>query len=185
MEVFSSFVLVISSSNWNLGILKLSRISARFSKRSISSQTGKFPQIYVYLTLCAALTKSAVGANLHILFQYWGNLTFLACIGIIIWLSFTPSHVERVSLDLMSFALFEGATIGTLIHLAIEVDLSVVAAAFVRTTLSFACSSGAALVARHKEYLYFGGMLSSGVSIPFVVVFCFCYLWWFLSPLHI
>ncbi|OMP06617.1 bax inhibitor 1 [Corchorus olitorius] len=90
-------------------ILKLSRIFSRF-KRSISSQT--------------ALTNSAVGANLHILFQYWGNLTFLACIGIIIWLSFTPSHLEgkRVSL-LMAFALFEGATIGPLIHLAIEVDL--------------------------------------------------------------
>ncbi|OMP04406.1 Bax inhibitor 1-related protein [Corchorus olitorius] len=72
-----------------------------------------------------------------------------------------------------------------LIHLVIEVDPSVVVTALVITTPSFACFSGVALVARRREYLYLGGMISSGVSILSVVVFCFCYLWWFLSPLHV
>ncbi|OMP10951.1 Bax inhibitor 1-related protein [Corchorus olitorius] len=65
----------------------------------------------------------------------------------------------------MAFALFESATIDLLIHLAIEVDPSVVVTALVITTLSFACFSGAALVARRREYIYLGGMLSSALFI--------------------
>lgn len=38
-------------------------------------------------------------------------------------------------------------------------------AAFVGTALAFACFSGAAMLARRREYLYLGGLLSSGVSI--------------------
>ncbi|XP_004509031.3 bax inhibitor 1-like, partial [Cicer arietinum] len=37
--------------------------------------------------------------------------------------------------------------------------------AFVGTSLAFACFSAAALVARRREYLYIGGLLSSGLSI--------------------
>lgn len=33
------------------------------------------------------------------------------------------------------------------------------------TSLAFACFSAAALVARRREYLYLGGLLSSGLSI--------------------
>ncbi|XP_039688727.1 bax inhibitor 1, partial [Medicago truncatula] len=36
---------------------------------------------------------------------------------------------------------------------------------FVATSLAFACFSAAALVARRREYLYLGGLLSSGLSI--------------------
>ncbi|KAG4936428.1 hypothetical protein JHK82_050636 [Glycine max] len=36
---------------------------------------------------------------------------------------------------------------------------------FVSTSLAFACFSAAALVARRREYLYLGGLLSSGLSI--------------------
>ena len=42
---------------------------------------------------------------------------------------------------------------------------SVLVAAFVGTALAFACFSGAAMLARRKEYLYLGGLLSSGVSM--------------------
>jgi len=35
----------------------------------------------------------------------------------------------------------------------------------VATSLAFACFSAAALVARRREYLYLGGLLSSGLSI--------------------
>ena len=33
------------------------------------------------------------------------------------------------------------------------------------TSLAFACFSAAALVAKRREYLYLGGLLSSGLSI--------------------
>ncbi|KAG6526227.1 bax inhibitor 1-like [Zingiber officinale] len=37
--------------------------------------------------------------------------------------------------------------------------------AFVGTAIAFACFSGAALVSKRREYLYLGGLLSSGLSI--------------------
>lgn len=37
--------------------------------------------------------------------------------------------------------------------------------AFVGTAIAFGCFSGAAIVARRAEFLYLGGLLSSGVSI--------------------
>lgn len=35
------------------------------------------------------------------------------------------------------------------------------------TAIAFACFSGAAMLAKRREYLYLGGLLSSGVSILF------------------
>jgi len=42
---------------------------------------------------------------------------------------------------------------------------SLIFSAFVATSLAFGCFSAAALVARRREYLYLGGLLSSGLSI--------------------
>lgn len=42
---------------------------------------------------------------------------------------------------------------------------SILISAFVGTGLAFACFSVAAMVARRREYLYLGGLLSSGLSM--------------------
>lgn len=42
---------------------------------------------------------------------------------------------------------------------------SVLVSAFVGTAIAFCCFSGAALLARRREFLYLGGLLSSGVSM--------------------
>lgn len=42
---------------------------------------------------------------------------------------------------------------------------SVLVSAFVGTAVAFGCFSGAALLARRREFLYLGGLLSSGVSM--------------------
>jgi len=120
----------------------------------------------VYLSLCCALVASAVGAYLHILWNIGGFLTMIGCIGSMIWLLSTPTHQEqkRVAL-LMATALFQGATIGPLIDLAIEIDPSILITAFVGTAVAFGCFSAAAMLAKRREFLYLGGLLSSGVSI--------------------
>nr|KJB25468.1 hypothetical protein B456_004G193400 [Gossypium raimondii]KJB25469.1 hypothetical protein B456_004G193400 [Gossypium raimondii] len=83
-----------------------------------------------------------------------------------IWLLSIPPYQEqrRVSL-LMASAVFEGASVGPLIDLAIQIDPSVLVAAFVGTAIAFACFSGAAMLAKRREYLYLGGLLSSAVSM--------------------
>ncbi|XP_073132916.1 bax inhibitor 1-like [Henckelia pumila] len=122
----------------------------------------------VYLSLCCALVASAVGAYLHILFNLGGFLTTLGCMGSIIWLLSVPQYEEKKRMSLLlGAALFEGASVGPLIELAIDFDPSIVVSAFVGCAVAFGCFSAAAMVARRREYLYLGGLLSSGLSILF------------------
>lgn len=122
----------------------------------------------VYFTLCLALVASGVGAYLHILWNLGGLLTTLGCLGCMAWLLSTPPYYEqkRVGL-LMGAALLEGASVGPLIDLAIQVDPSILVSAFVGCGIAFGCFSMAAMLARRREYLYLGALLSSGVSILF------------------
>ncbi|XP_017640836.1 bax inhibitor 1-like [Gossypium arboreum] len=157
MDSFSSFFDSQSRTHWSYSTFK------NFSQISplVQSHLKR-----VYLTLCCALVASAFGAYLHILWNIGGYLTTFACFGTMIWLLSIPTYQEqkRVSL-LMASAVFQGASIGPLIDLAIKIDPSVLVAAFVGTALAFACFSGAAMLARRREYLYLSGLLSSGVSI--------------------
>ncbi|NP_001311898.1 bax inhibitor 1-like [Capsicum annuum] len=159
MEGFTSFFesQSASRSRWNYDALK------NFHQISPRVQTHLKQ---VYLTLCCALVASAAGAYLHILWNIGGFLTTLACIGSMVWLLATPPYQEqkRVAL-LMAAALFEGASIGPLIELGINFDPSIVLGAFVGCGVVFGCFSAAAMLARRREYLYLGGLLSSGVSL--------------------
>ncbi|GMJ06089.1 ARABIDOPSIS BAX INHIBITOR 1, BAX inhibitor 1 [Hibiscus trionum] len=157
MDAFSSFFDSQSRSSWNYDSLK------NFRQISPIVQTHLKK---VYLTLCCALIASAFGAYLHIILNIGGYLTTFACFGAIIWLQSTPLYLEQKRFSLlMASAVFEGASVGPLIDLAIQIDPSVLVAAFVGTALAFACFSGAAMLARRREYLYLGGLLSSGVSM--------------------
>ncbi|CAL1401709.1 unnamed protein product [Linum trigynum] len=126
----------------------------------------------VYLTLCCALIACGIGSYLHILWNIGGLLTTFACLGSMAWLMSTPSYQEqkRVSL-LMTASVLQGASIGPLIELAIDIDSSLIITAFVGTAISFGCFSAAAMVAKRREYLYLAGLLSSGLSILFWLQF--------------
>ncbi|KAI5594432.1 hypothetical protein BDE02_03G072600 [Populus trichocarpa] len=160
MESFASFFDSESSSRnrWSYDSLK------NFRQISPVVQTHLKQ---VYLTLCCALVASAAGAYLHILWNIGGLLTTFACFGCMTWLlSISPYEEQRKRLALlMAAALFEGASIGPLIDLAIQIDPSVLITAFVGTAVAFGCFSAAAMLARRREYLYLGGLLSSGLSI--------------------
>ncbi|XP_059657654.1 bax inhibitor 1-like [Cornus florida] len=165
MDAFSSFFdpQMGSRNSWSYDSLK------NFRQISPKVQTHLKQ---VYLSLCCALVASAVGAYLHILWNIGGLLTTLGCIGCIAWLLATPPNQElkRVSL-LMATAVFEGASIGPLIHLAIEIDPSILITAFVGSAVAFGCFSVAAMLAKRREFLYLGGLLSSGLSILFWLQF--------------
>ncbi|XP_057775598.1 bax inhibitor 1-like isoform X2 [Salvia miltiorrhiza] len=159
MDSFSSFFDSQSSSRnrWSYDSLK------NFRQISPVVQTHLKQ---VYLSLCCALLASAVGVYLHILWNVGGTLTSLGCMGCIFWLLATPFHQEQKKVSLlMAAALLEGASIGPLVQLAIEFDPSIVVSAFIGCSLAFGCFSGAAMLARRREYLYLGGLLSSGLSI--------------------
>ncbi|XP_022865813.1 bax inhibitor 1-like [Olea europaea var. sylvestris] len=161
MDTFASFFTSQSASGnrWSYDSLK------NFRQISPVVQTHLKQ---VYLSLCCALIAAAVGAYIHILWNIGGLLTTLASVGSIFWLLSVPPYEEkkRVSL-LMAAALFQGASIGPLIELAIKFDPSIVLGALVGCAVAFGCFSAAAMVARRREYLYLGGLLSSGLSILF------------------
>ncbi|MCL7024024.1 hypothetical protein MKW94_005291, partial [Papaver nudicaule] len=126
----------------------------------------------VYLSLCCALISASVGAYLHILMNIGGLLTMFACLGSMLWLTLTPAHEEKKKASLlMASALFQGASIGPLIQVALDVDSSIIVSAFVGTGIAFACFSGAAMLAKRREYLYLGGFLSASVSLMFWLSF--------------
>ncbi|XP_044486165.1 bax inhibitor 1-like [Mangifera indica] len=161
MDAFSSFFESQNSSRWN-SFKNFSQISP-----VVQSHLKR-----VYLSLCCALVASATGAYLHLLWNIGGLLTTLATLGCIFWVLSTPPNEEQKRVGLMMAAgLFEGASIGPLIDLAIQVDPSILITAFVGTGLAFACFSVAAMLARRREYLYLGGLLSSGLSMLFWLQF--------------
>ncbi|GKD23041.1 bax inhibitor 1-like protein [Tanacetum coccineum] len=126
----------------------------------------------VYLALCFALSSSALGAYLHICWNIGGVLTTLATLGVICLLLGMPPHETKIRASLlMVAALLQGASIGPLIKLAINLNPSILVSTFVGTAVVFACFSVAAMIARRREYLYLGGILSSGLSLLIWVQF--------------
>ncbi|KAJ4712651.1 bax inhibitor 1-like [Melia azedarach] len=155
MDAFASFFEARSESRWD-----------SFKNFHQISPAVQSHLKLVYLSLCCALVASAAGVYLHLLWNIGGFLTGLATIGSIAWLLASPCYEEKKRVGLlMAAALFEGASIGPLIDLAIQIDASILVSAFVGTGLAFACFSVAAMVARRREYLYLGGLLSSGLSM--------------------
>lgn len=163
MEGFASYVNPDSHNRWSYDSLK--------NLRQISPVVQNHLK-QVYLSLLCALVASAAGAYLHILWNIGGILSTLGCIGSMAWMLSCPPYEEqkRVAL-LMAAALFEGASIGPLIEVAIDFDPSILVSAFVGCALAFGCFSAAAMVARRREYLYLGGLLSSGLSLLFWLQF--------------
>ncbi|XP_028772877.1 bax inhibitor 1 [Neltuma alba] len=159
MDAFASFFDPQSSSRsrWNYDTLKNFHQISPFVQNHIKQ---------VYLALFCAVVAAAVGSYLHVLWNIGGLLTTVASLGsIFLLLSIPPNEEKKRVALLMASSLLQGASIGPLIDLAIEVDPSLIVTAFVGTSLAFASFSAAALVARRREYLYLGGLLSSGLSI--------------------
>ncbi|KAJ7561280.1 hypothetical protein O6H91_03G021600 [Diphasiastrum complanatum] len=128
----------------------------------------------VYLTVAGALLVSAIGVYAHILLGIGGLLTSLGFIGSSIWLANTSSSAaeegKRLKL-LAAAAFFEGASLGTLIQAVLSFDPSIVVTALLGSVAIFACFSGAAVLARRREFLFLGGLLTSAVSAMMILQF--------------
>ncbi|XP_015896705.1 bax inhibitor 1 [Ziziphus jujuba] len=159
MDAFSSFFdsQTGARNRWNYDSLKNFRRISPVVQNHLKQ---------VYLTLFCTLVASAVGAYLHLLWNIGGVLTTIGSLGCIVWLLATKTYEEqkRVAL-LMAAAVLEGASVGPLIQLAVEIDPSILISAFVGTALAFGCFSLAAILAERREYLYLSGLLSSGLSM--------------------
>jgi FtsH-binding integral membrane protein len=157
---------------------------------TLSSEVSKHLQ-NVYLTLLATIIASASGMAFYLLAGFsspWSCCVFsLTCLGFLIPFivlshqrkpptedATSPLEIQEKPLRmddivkrgslLLAFAFFQGASLGNLIQLAIEVDPRLILTAFLGTFTVFACFSISALFARRKTYLFLGGFLSSCLS---------------------
>ncbi|KAM7274217.1 hypothetical protein ACFE04_028881 [Oxalis oulophora] len=166
MDTFGSFFDSQSRNRWTYDSLK--------NFRQISPVVQNHLK-HVYLTLCCALVASAIGAYLHIIWNIGGLLTTIGCFGCIAWMLSTPTYQQyttnRLGLVKDSDSLLEDACCSfavnnfTFVFNLPVIYANVLISAFVGTALAFGCFSAAAMLAKRREYLYLGGLLSSGLSM--------------------
>ncbi|CAI5501859.1 unnamed protein product [Closterium sp. Naga37s-1] len=121
----------------------------------------------VYLTLALTLVVASLGAYAHVLWGLGGALSSIASIAGVLWLNATPAVPANESFRfrlLLAIAFSHGCSIGPLVDAVIQINLGLLVTAFVATAAIFLCFSGAALLAKRREYLYLGGFLASAVS---------------------
>jgi FtsH-binding integral membrane protein len=126
--------------------------------------------VKVYATLALTLVLAGAGVQLHLLYNVGGVLTTvltfvcMAALGM-----FSKDRLQlRVAL-LAVFAVCQGASIGPLVALSLQIDPTLFSAAFFSTGAIFVSFSACALMSRRRSFLYLGGMLSSTVSVMLVM----------------
>ncbi|VVB13181.1 unnamed protein product [Arabis nemorensis] len=120
----------------------------------------------VYISLICALAASAFGVYIHMLFNIGGFVTDLLFFQSIKWLHSTHTNQQSTNRLYVLFlsTVLKGASVGPMIKLAIDLDSSILSTAFVGTSVVFSCLSCGAMLARRREYLYLGGLLTPGLS---------------------
>ncbi|XP_061432687.1 probable Bax inhibitor 1 [Lethenteron reissneri] len=123
----------------------------------------------VYATLAICMLVASAGAYVHLYTAILqGNfLMTLVSMGLLMWLMFTPRNgqndAKRLGI-LCGFAFTVGLGLGPLLDFVIAINPSIIATAFMGTSLIFGCFTLSALYARRRSYLYLGGTLMSGLS---------------------
>lgn len=123
----------------------------------------------VYGTLSIAMIAAGVGAYVHLFTGLMRHsfLTSIASIGLMIWLAMTH-HSKETQMKRMAifagFTFFSGMSLGPVMDWVIDIDPSIIATAFMATTVIFVSFSLAALYNTDRTFLYMGGFLMSGLS---------------------
>ncbi|KAG2488644.1 hypothetical protein HYH03_012812 [Edaphochlamys debaryana] len=132
-------------------------------------------QVYlqrVYATLAVALAISAVGCLMDIQYHIAGLITYLGAFGCLIGLSFTastPATLNKRYALLAGFAFCQGAGLGRLVGLAVQLNPGLLLTAFMGTAAIFVSFTLASLLSARRSFLFLGGWLASAISCMFVL----------------
>lgn len=153
-----------NNNSWNMqNVLKMNALTPE-----IQTHLAK-----VYTVLGLTVLAAAVGAAFDVfLYHAGGLLTLLASMFVMYKLVTMDKHNNNVAARggmLCLFGFLNGVNLGSLVALTLQVDPSILVTAFMSTTLVFACFSASALVAKRREYLFLGGILSSAMSAMFMM----------------
>lgn len=161
-------------------------MDALFGERKIKwSSLGDFSQLNrdtqlhlknVYSCLAIAMLAAAVGSYVHLFtgILQASFLTSLAGIGLLIWLGMTPYTPENqaMRLGLLSgFAFFTGMSLGPLMKVVADIDITIIPTAFLGTVVVFTSFTLAALWSQRRSFLFLGAPLMSGLSFLILLSF--------------
>eukprot|EP00798_Chlamydomonas_sp_ICE-L_P030348 gene30348-35352_t len=161
----------------------ISRLSGSFGGAGVATPQSvfKFTSLDVgvqkhlqktYATLAVSMLVLALGVYAHLAMGISGFITQIASFGCLIGLGLSPTTpynlYNRYGL-LAGFSFCQGASIGPLIDMAIQVDPSAIITAALATATIFICFTLAAILTKRRSYLYLGGFLSSAISCMFMM----------------
>eukprot|EP00823_Brevimastigomonas_motovehiculus_P001769 TRINITY_DN1240_c1_g1_i1.p1 TRINITY_DN1240_c1_g1~~TRINITY_DN1240_c1_g1_i1.p1 ORF type:complete len:239 (+),score=59.47 TRINITY_DN1240_c1_g1_i1:65-781(+) len=126
--------------------------------------------VKTYATLGMLLLTTALGSALHMWLHFGGTLTTLIGLGLMIYLGIERNATPlKKSAILASTGLFQGLSLGPLIHMAVTIDPRILPTAFLATTTIFVCFTLTALFTHRRYWLFLGGLLSSALSWMFLI----------------
>jgi FtsH-binding integral membrane protein len=140
-------------------------VSSMFKANNISVRVQNHLK-QVYTTLAATMLAASAGTVFYLYTHLSPLLSSLAMMFLLFGLMLESRDVpvqSRVP-RLLLFGFFQGASIGSLVELGLQVSPVVVAQAFVMTVLTFGCFAAAATLSERRSMLYLYGLLSSGLS---------------------
>jgi FtsH-binding integral membrane protein len=123
----------------------------------------------VYGTMGVALLACALGVYVHMFTHILsaGFLSSFGALGLAMWLMFmtpTRENLQQRLYILLGFAFLTGVSMGPHINYVVDLDSSILATAFLATSLIFVCFSACALLCDDSRFLALGGTLMSGLS---------------------
>jgi FtsH-binding integral membrane protein len=123
----------------------------------------------VYATLTACIGCAALGSIVNLVYGIGNMLTMIVGFISLFYVMFTKGESVKRFGALGLFTFCNGMSIGPLIGYAAHLDPSIVVTALLSTTVIFAMFSIAAMVATRRSYLYLGSILSSAMTILFLM----------------
>lgn len=120
----------------------------------------------VYTTLAVALLVAAAGVTADVAYHMGGALTTMgafASLAALALMAPTQQNLGKRLGALMALSFCQGASMGPLVSLALDVNPGLLLMAAVCTSLVFVCFSASALLTQRRSYLFLGGWLSSAL----------------------
>ncbi|KDO34262.1 hypothetical protein SPRG_22076 [Saprolegnia parasitica CBS 223.65] len=120
--------------------------------------------VRVYVTLAAAVGAAAAGVVFDIACGLAGYTTAFLVFVLVLALYLLPKakFAQRLCV-LLTLATCWGANLGGLVQHALATDASIVAMAFVGSTIVFGCFTLSALLERRRTYLFLGAFAGSAI----------------------
>lgn len=123
----------------------------------------------VYASLAISMIAATAGAYVRLFHSFFrSDFTFLITFGLMMGLMMTPhnpANIGKRMMMLLGFAFTTGLSLGRLIGMVAAINPEIIPTALLGTAVVFVCFSLAALYTHKRTYLFFGGIIGTGMTV--------------------